>query len=97
MFGDHLALSIGITAAAEDDLDSRQSLARGRADGRDVLGAGEQALERSRHQRLDLGGIQSRHLGLHQHVRRREVRKHVEPRVQQRVGAEQRNQQREAP
>jgi hypothetical protein len=93
--GDHLALSIGITTAAEDDLNGRQSLARGRANGCDVLRTGEQTLERPRHQRFDLGGIQSRRLGLHQHVRRGEVRKHVELRVQERVDAEQRNQQRE--
>ena len=54
----------------------------------DVLGAGEQALERPRDQRLDLRRVEARGFRLHEHMRRREIREHVEARIQQRGDAE---------
>ena len=53
-----------------------------------VLGAGEQTFERTRDERFDLRRIEARRFGLHEHVRRREIRKHVEARAEQRRGAE---------
>jgi hypothetical protein len=83
-FGDHLALAVRIAAAVEHHLDRREPLTRGRAHRLDILGAGQQSLQRTRHQRFDLRRVEAGRLGLHEHVRRREIRKYVEARRDQR-------------
>jgi hypothetical protein len=90
--GDHLALSVGIARAVEHDLQGRQALARGRAHRLHILGARQEILERSRDQSLDLRRIETRRLGLHQYVRRSEVRKHIEARRHERGHAQERDQ-----
>jgi hypothetical protein len=94
-FGHDLALPVRITAAVEYDLDRRQALARGRAYGRDVFGAGQQTFKRARDERLDLGRVEPGRFGLHQHVWRREIRKHIEARIEQRGDAEHADQHRQ--
>ena len=89
---DHLPLQVRVAAAPEHDLDRGQSLARGRAHRVDVLGTGEQVLQRPRHQRLHLHGVEAGSLRLNQQVRRREVGKYVEARPDQCADAEQRDQ-----
>jgi len=44
------------------------------------------------HQRSHLGRVETRRLGLHQHVRRREIRKYIEASREQRRDAERGNQ-----
>ena len=89
---DDLPLQVRVAAAPEHDLDRGQSLARGRAHRVDVLGTGEQVLQRPRHQRLHLHGVEAGSLRLNQQVRRREVGKYVEARRDQCADAEQRDQ-----
>ena len=91
--GDHLALQVRIAVTAKHHLNRRQSLARGRAHGLDVLRSGEQILQRPGYQGFHLGRIEPGSLGLHEHMRRGEIRKHVEARVQQRGRPQQSDEQ----
>ena len=90
--GDDLALAVRVAAAVEHHLHGGQSLARGGAHGFHVFRTREQILQRTGDQRLDLRCIEAGRLGLHQHVRRREVRKHVEARGEERGEADERDQ-----
>ena len=83
-FRHHLALAIGIPTPVEHHLDRRQSLAGSGTDRLHVLGAGQQAFERPGDQGFDLSRIETGRFGLQQHVRRREIRKHVEANGSQR-------------
>src|SRR5581483_10459447 len=94
--GDHLALPVRITPAVEYHLDGREALARRGAYRLDVFGTCQQLLQGPRHQRLDLLRVESGRLGLYEYMRRREVRKHVEARVDQRPETEERDQDRQA-